>query len=144
MEYMTLIHIIIMFATFYREIFTAKTNLFGQIMRIIEIFCIPLYLYGILKSLEYIELMLIRTNSLSPLAVLSVKEFNLKNSTGEIEVDITKSFLVNKCSRADAQIITGRTFEWLIIEVAVFTFLIFTMLITMAKSRCMKVGIDNS
>jgi hypothetical protein len=43
-------------------------------MRILEIFSIPLYIYGILKSLEYIELILIRTNTLSPLAELGVEE----------------------------------------------------------------------
>ena len=74
MNYMLAIHILSFLATLYREIFTAKTNLFGQIMRIMEIFSIPLYIFGILKSLEHIELILIRTNTLSPLASLGVQE----------------------------------------------------------------------
>ena len=55
-----------------------------------------------------------------------------------------KKFLLDKCSIQDAQTFQGRTFEWLVVEVGVFTFFIFTMIITMIKSRFMKVGMDNS
>jgi len=144
MDYLFVVHIVIFFATIYREIFTAKTNLFGQIMRIMEIFSIPLYIYGILKSLEHIELMLIRINTLSPLADLGVMEAMNLNATGKLVINQNKKFLLDKCSLSDAKQFSGKTLEWLLVEVAVFTFFILTMVITMFKSRCFKVGMDNS
>jgi hypothetical protein len=45
-------HIICFIACFYREVYSAKTDLFGQFMRIIEVFCIPIYMAAILMSLE--------------------------------------------------------------------------------------------
>ena len=144
MDYLFVVHIVIFFATIYREIFTAKTNLFGQIMRIMEIFSIPLYIYGILKSLEHIELNLIRINTLSPLADLGVMEAMNLNATGKLVINQNKKFLLDKCSLSDAKQFSGKTLEWLLVEVAVFTFFILTMVITMFKSRCFKVGMDNS
>lgn len=36
------------------------------------------------------------------------------------------------------------TVEWVIVEVLVYCFFVMTMMLTLIKSRCMKVGMDNS
>ena len=48
MQFLLVTHIIAFLACIYREMFSAKTDLFAQIMRIVEIFCIPLHLSNIL------------------------------------------------------------------------------------------------
>lgn len=69
MEMFLATHIIAALACSFREIFSAKTNLFAQIMRIIEIFTIPVYLGCFLYSLEMIVLVLIRANTEDPVAL---------------------------------------------------------------------------
>ena len=61
-------HCIALGACTFREIYSAKTNLFAQIMRIIEIFTIPVYLGCFLYSLEMIVLVLIRAHTDDPTA----------------------------------------------------------------------------
>ena len=63
-------HIIAFLACTFREIYSAKTNLFAQIMRIIEIFTIPVYLGCFLYSLEMIVLVLIRAHTNDPVALM--------------------------------------------------------------------------
>ena len=53
-------------------------------------------------------------------------------------------FLIDKCAKQDFLQFQGRVFEWLLIEACVFSFLVCTMIVTMSKSRFMKVGIDNT
>ena len=38
-------HIIMFVANSYREIFSAQTDMFGQFMRLVEVGCIPVYLF---------------------------------------------------------------------------------------------------
>lgn len=53
-------HIISFFATAYREMYSAKTDLFGQLMRIIEVICIPVLFWAILSAIELVTLSLVR------------------------------------------------------------------------------------
>ena len=59
-------------------------------------------------------------------------------------MSIGEKFLYDKCQRSEFNKYNGRAFEWILIEVLVFTFFLFSMVILMFKSRFMKVGIDNS
>jgi len=52
--------------------------------------------------------------------------------------------LQGKCLWSDVHKFGGRVREWLWIELIVFTTFMVTMFFFMLKSRCMKVGIDNS
>ena len=54
------VHILCFLTTFYREIFSSKTDLFGQFMRISEILCIPLYLACILRSIDLLSTIIVR------------------------------------------------------------------------------------
>lgn len=54
------VHILCFLTTFYREIFSSKTDLFGQFMRINEILCIPLYLACVLKSIDLLSTIIVR------------------------------------------------------------------------------------
>jgi hypothetical protein len=56
-------HIMSFFATAFREMYSAKTDLFGQLMRIMEVLCIPVLFAAILSDIEIITLNLVRMNS---------------------------------------------------------------------------------
>ena len=53
-------HVISFFATAYREIYSARTDLVGQVMRIIEVVCIPVLISSELRALELITVIIIR------------------------------------------------------------------------------------
>jgi len=135
-------HIMSFFATGYREMYSAKTDLFGQMMRIIEVVCIPALLKAILQAIEMTCVVLVRIRSddgvaNSDPAKIPAKNFDKKLSIGQ-------KYLWDKCKRDDFPKFNGRAFEWILIEVLVFAFFLFSMVILMFKSRFMKVGIDNS
>jgi hypothetical protein len=58
-------HVACFLATFYREIFASKTDMIGQMMRISEILCIPIYISCILASIEHLCLITIRQMTLN-------------------------------------------------------------------------------
>lgn len=121
-KFMNINHLILFVANLYREIYSAQTSMLGQFMRLAEITCIPLYLYQLLMSVELLSLAMIRQETTNP----------------------TNPYVANKCSLTDFNLFIGTTVEWLIIEVLVFGFFVFTMFLTMIKSRFISVGMDNS
>ena len=134
-------HIICFIACFYREVYSAKTDLFGQFMRIIEVFCIPIYMAAILMSLEQLSLILIRDHTSNPEErVAGGKAGPLYRSENNNIADI----LYQKCPKAAYSKISGTSTEWIMIEMLVFGFFILTMLLLLIKSRYRKIGIDNS
>mmetsp|Transcript_39558 Transcript_39558/g.60445 ORF Transcript_39558/g.60445 Transcript_39558/m.60445 type:complete len:423 (-) Transcript_39558:1026-2294(-) len=124
MTFFFVTHVVGFLACSYREMFSAKTDLFAQVMRIIEIFCIPLHLFNILLSVELLSVILIR-------------EHTEKDPT-------SPGFLQDKCPREDFKKFGGQVFEWMLIEICVYMFFMLTFVILMAKSRFMPVGMDNS
>lgn len=60
MKFCNTTHIIQLIANSYREIFNAQTDMFGQFMRLVEVACIPVYLYQILSAIELISVAIIR------------------------------------------------------------------------------------
>lgn len=114
----------------YREIFNATTDMFGQFMRLVEVACIPIYIYQILFSIELLCIATIRLETLNP---------NNSFIVGDPSIKFKK-----KCSLAEFDTFSGKAMEWLILEVFVFGFFLATMLLTLCKSRCMSVGMDNS
>ena len=136
-------HITCFIACFYREVYSAKTDLFGQFMRIIEVFCIPIYMAAILMSLEQLSLILIRDHTSNPNERVAgngiTGEALYKSAKNEI-ADI----LWRKCPKDDYSKISGTSTEWIVIEMLVFGFFIVTMLLLLIKSRYRKIGIDNS
>ena len=142
LKWFMIAHIMSFFATGYREMYSAKTDLFGQMMRIIEVVCIPALLKAILQAIEMTCVVLVRIRSddgvaNSDPAKIPAKNFDKKLSIGQ-------KYLWDKCKRDDFPKFNGRAFEWILIEVLVFAFFLFSMVILMFKSRFMKVGIDNS
>ena len=134
-------HSICFIACFYREVYSAKTDLFGQFMRIIEVFCIPIYMAAILMSLEQLSVILIRDHTANPKERVAGKDngplyYSEKNNIQDI--------LYEKCPKEDYRKISGTTTEWIVIETLVFAYFIITMLLLLIKSRYRKIGIDNS
>ena len=108
-------------------------------MRIIEIFCIPLHLFNILLSVELLSVILIREHTDDEL-----KDTNPSATTIQVAVTKSQKFLIDKCPRSDFVKFQGQTFEWMLIEIAVYMFFMATFLILMVKSRFIPVGMDNS
>jgi len=114
-------------------------------MRIVEIVCLVYYLGTILKALEAVSLILVREHSEDPVGdmdPISIAEYKELISMEGVKKSFI--FLARKCSRTDYQSFQGRTFEWIIIEISVYIFFLATLIITMAKSRFVGVGMDNS
>lgn len=61
-------HCLSFFATAYREMYSAQTNLGGQMMRIIEVICIPVLFNAILSAIEMVTLSLVRIFSTDGIA----------------------------------------------------------------------------
>jgi hypothetical protein len=61
-------HCLSFFATAYREMYSAQTNLGGQLMRIIEVICIPVLFTAILSAIEMVTLSLVRLSSADNIA----------------------------------------------------------------------------
>lgn len=61
-------HCLSFFATAYREMYSAQTNLGGQMMRIIEVICIPVLFNAILSAIEMVTLSLVRIFSTDSIA----------------------------------------------------------------------------
>ena len=53
------------------------------------------------------------------------------------------NFLCDKCSREDSNKFAGKIFEFLLVEIMVFVFFLFTMTVYMLKSRCQRVVGEN-
>ena len=61
-------HCMSFFATAFREMYHAKTDLFGQLMRMFEVVCIPVLIYAILSTIELVTLSFVRMYSESDVA----------------------------------------------------------------------------
>ena len=101
MEMFLATHIIAALACSFREIFSAKTNLFAQIMRIIEIFTIPVYLGCFLYSLEMIVLVLIRAHTDDPVATMQPEASFSQEQINDGEILKSTIFLIDKCAKQD-------------------------------------------
>jgi len=53
-------HILTLLACLAREIWSSKTSGEGQLMRIVEIFCIPIYMACIFNAMEWLEVIMVR------------------------------------------------------------------------------------
>lgn len=105
----------------YREIFETKLGTLGQIMRATEMLCICASLIMIIKSLKIF--------------------FDFSLILNVPEPSLLRSCLSDRQSRERW---TGTAIEWMILELTVWGSFLSTMLILMIRSRCMKVGIDQS
>jgi hypothetical protein len=110
-------------------------------MRIIEVFCIPIYMAAILMSLEQLSLILIRDHTSNPDDRVAGEKGGPKYKS---EKNGIPDILYQKCRKADYTKISGTSTEWIVIEMLVFGFFIITMLLLLIKSRYRKIGIDNS
>lgn len=134
MKFCNTTHIVQLVANSYREIFNAQTDMFGQFMRLVEVACIPVYLYQILSAIELLSVAIIRLETAHP---FNPYILGRAKQVGEIEY-------AKRCTKEEFQAFSGSAMEWLIIEVLVFGFFLITMLFTMCKSRFISVGMDNS
>lgn len=135
-------HIMSFFATAYREMYSAKTDLFGQMMRILEVICIPVLLYAILGAIELVTLSLVRIFNEDAIADSDPEDIEDKENFADMKQG--QKYLLAKCARKDWIKFQGHSFEWMLIEILVFATFLFTMIILMCKSRFYKVGIDGS
>lgn len=111
-------------------------------MRIVEVLCVPLYLYCLVLDHEALALILVRNfvepDINQPEYAMFEKE-PLPTSCRKPKL-LPTNFLCDKCSRVDSNVFAGRTFEFLFVEIMVFVFFLFTMTIYMLKSRCSRIG----
>lgn len=91
-------HCLSFFATAYREMYSAQTNLGGQMMRIIEVICIPVLFTAILSAIETVTLSLVRMFSGDAIAnskPVALKDIDTSDfSQGQL-------YLKTKCARDD-------------------------------------------
>ena len=102
----------------------------SQAAKILEVIGIAWYISAILYALEILAVVLIREHTTNPDA-----RINTQNP---------KDILRNACSKTDSRIMAGTTVYWLILEVLVYFFFIFTMLLFMIKSRFINMVKDPS
>jgi len=88
------------------------------------------YISAILYSLEILSVVLIREHASNPDA--------------RIYTQNPKDILRNSCSKTDSRIMAGTTVYWLILEVLVYFFFVFTMILFMIKSRFINMVKDPS
>lgn len=113
----------------------------GQLMRICEILCIPMYISCILAIIEAMCVIVIRlmTDDEANNAYLRGKNIPVK------EGDEIVGWKGNeKCLQKHYEQFGSAVMEWFIIEVLVFASFTFTMCLIMMKSRFMMVGTDNT
>lgn len=104
-------------------------------MRIVEVLCVPLYLYCLVLDHEALALILVR-NFVEPPDFEKIP----KDPSCRTPKLLPTNFLCDKCSREDSNQFAGKTFEFLFVEIMVFTFFLFTMTVYMLKSRCSRTG----
>lgn len=107
-------------------------------MRIVEVLCVPFYLYCLVLAHEMLALILVRNEA---------GDDSYPNADPEtIECREFKRtpthFLCDKCPRDKAMAFSGRTLEFFFVEIIVYTFYLCSMVVYMIKSRCSKVGDD--
>lgn len=120
-----------------REFFSTDIGMCGSFMRIVEVLCVPLYLYCLMLDHEALALILVR-NFVEPADFDKLP----KDTSCRKPKLLPTNFLCDKCSRMDSNEFAGRTFEFLFVEIMVFTFYLFTMTVYMLKSRCSRAGED--
>lgn len=123
------VHIIAFFACVYREIFSSKTTIFAQFIRIMEIFSAAAYLYSILFTYELMIVIIFR----------DFKHEKPEGTTLKFE-----KFIADSCPSEHVQEFRGTVMEWMVTELVVFSCYLLTFVILMIKSRFAPVGIDNS
>ena len=135
-------HVYCFVITFYREIYEAKLNLFGQIMRALEVLGLVLYLQSILLAIKFYTTWLILDLKIEQIISMLEKsgdghEANAVNSLDYLTPEGFSDLSKFKNWR-------GRALEWFFIEIIICIFFTFTMVLLMGKSRILRVGIDNS
>ena len=66
--YFKVTHVISFITCIYREVYSSKTSLFAQLLRIFEVICIPFYIASIFMALELITIAIIRQHTQNPIA----------------------------------------------------------------------------
>ena len=138
---LTVTHALCFFATFYREVFSARTDMLGQLMRIAEILCIPMYISCILAIIEAMCVIVIRLMTDDEMKNAYLRGKNIPVKDGD---EITGWTGKEKCLKEYYDQFGAAVMEWFIIEILVFATFTTTMCLIMMKSRFMMVGTDNT
>lgn len=132
-------HVVCFISTVFREFFSAEIGLLGQMMRIVEVLCVPFYLFCLVLGHEMLALILVRNEAGEDKGV---------NDPPEATMDCREPkttptfFLCDKCPRDRSDQFSGRTLEFFFVEIIVYTFYLTSMVLYMLKSRCSRVGDD--
>ena len=120
-----------MFVTFYREVYEASMSFFGQTMRALEIVAVAMYLGVILASLNYYTIWM-----------------NIGKDFGDLKklIDENKYDIQPECLSKQSAFKTwsANVIEWIFMELIVFVLYLSTMVFMLIKSRCFKIGVDQS
>lgn len=133
-------HVICFISNISREFFSTDIGMCGSVMRIVEVLCVPLYIYALVLDHEWLALVIVR-NFVEPIDF--DKEPYPENHPCRSLKKVPTNFLCDKCSREDSNKFAGKIFEFLLVEIMVFVFFLFTMTIYMLKSRCQRVVGEN-
>jgi len=138
-------HIFTFIACLAREVFASKTTFFGQVLRIIEIVCIPIYMACIFSSTEWITVIMVREAQFMDENILkSQKVGNLPEFITDKVLTPGFQFLALRCYRSESIKFSGRIREFLWIEIFIYMFFMLTMFLLMIKSRFYSISVDNS
>ena len=125
MNYFVIMHIFCCIITFYREVYEASMDAWGQAMRFMEVVGIFIYYGSVLSALNYVT----RWMTLS--GDESQKKLNISEPGCLQNQKVYKSM-------------AGNSIEWFEVELMIFIFFMFTMIFLLTKSRVSKVGVDQS
>lgn len=129
-------HVLCFISTVFREFFSAEIGLLGQMMRIVEVLCVPFYLFCLVLGHEVLALILVRNEA--------GEEKGVFNPPADDECFLKRreGFLCDKCPRDRSEQFSGRALEFFFVEIMVYSFYLLSMVLYMLKSRCSRVGDD--
>lgn len=131
-------HVICFISTVFREFFSAEIGLLGQMMRIVEVLCVPFYLFCLVLGHQMLALILVRNSAGEEKGVFDPPDPPDCRKPN----DLPTYFLCDKCPRDTSDLFSGRTLEFFFLEIIVYTFYLVSMVFYMLKSRCTRVGDD--
>ena len=124
-------HFVNMFICAYREIYEAKINTVGQIMRFVETFAVLVQIKILLGCLH---------------EILKLKNFDIELTDYVKSVLTAYNLKQPLCLKSEDDIhkFGGRSTDWFAMEVITFFMYLITMTLYMIKSRFMSVGVNQS
>jgi Na+-transporting methylmalonyl-CoA/oxaloacetate decarboxylase gamma subunit len=97
-------HVVCFASTVSREFLSTDIGMCGSLMRVVEVFCVPLYIYALMLDHESLAVILVRTFvEPAPDSDPTFKKKPIHDEPCRSFVESPTNFLCDKCPRADAE-----------------------------------------